>query len=101
MVKPTKKYKKILLLLAYKSERSKSQAFKAIAYQLGTELHMGRDILPLTQELINQGLVLRTNPEAPSVKGHMHITTVEGCKEIEAYFNALESISQPNPKFGF
>lgn len=93
--------KHILLLLAYKIERSKSQAHKAIAYQFGKELHMGRDVLPLTQELIELGLVERTNPNAPAVRGHKHVTTADGCKEIEAFFNSLESISRPNPKFGF
>ena len=95
------KYKHVLLLLAYKSERNKSQAHKAIAYGLGTELHMGRDILPLTQELIDLGLVRRTNPTAPAVSGHKHVTTADGCQEIENYFNSLESISEPNPRFGF
>jgi hypothetical protein len=89
------------LLLAYKAERNKSQAHKAIAYGLGKELHMGRDILPLTQELIDLGLVKRTNPNAPAVSGHKHVTTTDGCQAIENYFNSLESISHPNPRFGF
>lgn len=101
MTQATLNQKQILLLLAYKLERSKSQAHKAIAYQFGKELHMGRDILPLTQELIELGLVVRTNPNAPAVKGHKHLTTTEGCKEIENYVNSLESISEPNPRFGF
>lgn len=101
MTQATLKEKHIYLLLAYKMERSKSQAHKAIAYQFGRELHMGRDILPLTQELIELGLVIRTNPNAPAVKGHKHLTTTEGCQEIENYINSLQSIAQPNPRFGF
>ena len=59
-------HKHMLLMLAYKSERNKSQAQKAIDYHVGEVLNMGRHVLPYTQNLIDWGLIERTNPEAPA-----------------------------------
>jgi len=91
----------IHLLLAYMRERSKSQAQKAIGYRLGKEPHMGRHILPLTQELIDYGFIERTNPDSPSVKGHKHVITSRGREVVKEYFDLLKSISEAEPKFGF
>ena len=93
--------KHILLLLAYAPERSKVQAQRIIDYRLGKELHMGRHILPLTQELIDLGLIERTNPGSPSVKGHKHVTTSRGHEVVNEYFDLLKSISEAEPQFGY
>ena len=94
-------YKHTLLLIAYKSERNHSQAQKAIEYELNEKMSMGRHILPYTRNLVEWGLVERTNPEAPRVCGYRHKTTNKGIEEIEAYLEKLDSISKPKPKFGF
>ncbi len=94
-------YKECLLLLAYKSERNQRQAGHAILYRLGKELHMGRDILPLTKILIKHGYLERTNPNAPKVSGYRHKTTAKGIEAIDEYLYRLNSISEPEPGFGF
>jgi hypothetical protein len=94
-------YKHVLLLLAYKSERNKTQAQKAIDYNMGETLNMGRHVLPYTQELIEWGLIERTNPEDPSSLGHKSVITAYGLDELNGYFCKLNSISNRDPNFGF
>lgn len=98
---PEINYKECLLLLAFKTERNLRQGSQAIAYKSGKELHMGRDILPLTKLLIEHGYLERTNPEAPKVSGYKHKTTSKGLEAIKNYFYRLNSISDPEPGFGF
>lgn len=94
-------HKHVLLLTAYKSERNKTQAQKAIDYNLGIDMNMGRHVLPKTQELIDWGLIQRTNPQAPASKGHRNIITEQGLYELDCYFEKLNSIASPNPQYGF
>lgn len=94
-------YKHVLLLIAYKSERNKTQAQKAIDYNMGETLNMGRHVLPYTQELLDWGLIDRTNPEAASSSGHKSVITAHGLDELDSYFCKLNSIADPDPKFGF
>lgn len=94
-------YKHVLLLLAYRSERNKTQAQRAIDYNMGETLNMGRHVLPYTQELIDWGLIERTNPDDPSSLGHKSVITTLGQDELESYFAKLNSIANPNPNFGF
>lgn len=93
--------KHIFLLYAYKQERNKSQAQKAISYYMGRELNFGRHILPLTQELIDLGYIERTNPDASSKTGHNHMITPKGEDAVKQYLRTLESISKPQAEFGF
>lgn len=86
--------KHILLLLAYMQERSKSQAQRAIADRTQKQLHLGRHVLPLTQDLLEWKLIKRTNEGSPSVKGHKHKTEPEGCREVDKYFEKLKSIAE-------
>ena len=94
------KYQHILLLLAYKSERSKAQAYRAITHE-DERIDMGRHVLPFTQELVDWGLVRRTNPGAPSVKGHRHLITSKGMSALENYFERLNNIAHLKPNYGF
>lgn len=98
---PILTHKHYLLLLAYRIERSKSQAQRAISYEAGEHLNMGKHVLPHTQELIALGFIQRTNPNEPRVRGHKHLITSEGKHELERYFDKLQSISRPNPAFGY
>lgn len=98
---PQINYKECLLLLAFKKERNQRQASQAIFYRLGKELHMGRDILPLTKFLVENGYLERTNPSAPKVSGYKHKTTTKGLQAIDSYFYQLNSISESEPRFGF
>lgn len=93
--------KHVLLLQAYKHERNKRQAQEAIAHYSGRELNFGRHVYPLTQDLIDWGFVKRTNPGSSNAKGHKHIITSTGKEALSNYFKMLDSISQPQPNFGF
>lgn len=94
-------YKDILLLKAYEYERSQTQAGKAIAYCIGKELHPGRDLLPRTKKLLEWRLIERTNPGECRKKGYKHLTTEQGKRLVNQYFDLIGSISEPNTKFGF
>ena len=98
MVKTEKHF---MLLLAYRVERNKSQAQKAIYYCTNKQLSFGRHIVPFTQELIDLGYIKRTNPNSSHKQGHNHIITLEGEKAINEYSMQIDSISRPQPEFGF
>lgn len=53
----------------------------------------GRHVLPMTQELLDWGLVRRTNPDEPNSKGHKILITNQGRAAISKYFEKLDSIS--------
>lgn len=94
-------YKHVLLLIAYKSERNKAQVQRAIEYKMNEPINMGRHILPYTQELIDWGLIERTNPQASSSSGHNSLITALGLSALDGYFSKLHSIADRDPKFGF
>lgn len=89
------KYRHILLLLAYRSERNKSQAKLAIEYTMEENINPGRHVLPMTQQLIDWELVRRTNPDEPDSKGHRILITDQGEQALANYFAKLNSISAP------
>ena len=97
----SKAYYRILLLQAYTQPRNKTQAQKAIEYEMGIRLKMGRLILPLTQELIDQKLLEKVVPPNPGDRGHFCLITPKGRTAIEDYQKRFSSIGNPNPKFGY
>ncbi|MEL7523439.1 MAG: hypothetical protein AAGJ80_17780, partial [Cyanobacteria bacterium J06553_1] len=94
-------YRHYYLLQAYSCERSKTQVQKAVEYSIDERLNMGRHILPITQELIDWGLIARTNPDAPSSLGHKSLITQLGKQVLNCYMKKFEQISLPNEKYGF
>ena len=87
------KIEHIYLLLAYSQKRNKSQAQKAIYDSLEIDLSLGRKVIPLTQELVEWGLIERINPNSSNSSGHVHETNFKGRVEIEKYIKKLRSIS--------
>lgn len=94
-------YKHFLLLSAYQAERSKAQAHRAINYEMNENLSMGRHVLPYTQQLIDWGFIVRTNPNEPRVRGHKHLITNEGRHALDRFINGFKDLSIPNPDFGY
>ena len=91
----------ILILISYRAERNKSQVRDAIFYHTGKDINFARHILPMTQELIDYELIVRTNPNSPNVKGHKHLITQKGEKVINKYFEMLNDISKPIENLGY
>jgi hypothetical protein len=89
------------LLLAYRTERSYAQTHRAISHCLGKDINLGRKIPSFSQELSDWGLIKRTNPGSSRRAGYKYIITSEGDNTIEKYSKAINSISNPQPEFGF
>ena len=97
----TAAYYRILLLQAYTQTRNKTQAQRAIEYEMGIRLKMGRIVLPLTQELIDQELLNKVAPPKPGDRGHFCLITSKGRAVIEDYQKQFSSIGKSNPRFGY
>ena len=82
---------RILLLHAYAPGRHKTAASWAIHEATGDEIHMGRHVLPLTQELCDEGLIERITKDEP---GHYYMTTKKGYQSIDEYNQCLNQISK-------
>lgn len=80
-----------LLLHAYAPGRNKSGASWAIHEATGDEIHMGRYVLPLTQELCDEGLIERIMKDEP---GHHYKTTEKGYQSIGEYNQCFNRISK-------
>ncbi len=90
-----------LLMQSYRTPRSYTASQKAINYYLGKHINLPRKIPSLTQELVDWGLVERTNPGSSCREGYKHKITLKGKEVIQEYESAIRRISEPCPKFGF
>ena len=83
----------VYLLLAFCNHLNLSEAQNLLDDQLYKRYHLGRKIIPYTQELLDWGFLERTNPGAPRVSGYMHLTTPKGREAIDQWFETLKSVS--------
>lgn len=93
------KFNQLLMLQAFKVERNKTQAQRAIEQNTGIRVNMGRYILPICQQMLDNGLIERTNSK--EVRGHTYLITSKGEKILEGYYAQLVAISEKNPDLGF
>lgn len=91
-----------LLLMAYFSNLNISQACELIHTKFDRNICPGRKGSPYTQELIDWGLVIRTNPGSSCRKGYYHKTTEKGLEFIRLKRELEDSLfcGDLEPKFG-